>query len=310
MPEMDEFTARFPDEIRTLLAMLRMGNLGGLGIAECDDLDLRARLIDYFRRRLERDNIYIFNFEVSAKDINLARSLSEISEGGRFKNLEQTGKYKSIVFFVYGLEKLTDDQRGQFVRLLNFLRDRLSRVAQPILIWGTAAFVSELARHAPDFWSWKGHLFRFPSTGPMPLPEMTDALDSYQHLPPIRRYLRRVIEDPDYAVWKDLYVPLKANRAGETINPFAPRHTLTYAELRQIAPFFPSAETVAAHKIVIKRGEQGHECYIIAKGEVEVLVPDALGNDIVVTKLGRGDFFGEIGLIKSVPRTATVRTTK
>jgi hypothetical protein len=47
-PEVDEFASRFPDEIRMLLAMLRMSNLGGLAVAECDDPSLRARLIDYF----------------------------------------------------------------------------------------------------------------------------------------------------------------------------------------------------------------------------------------------------------------------
>lgn len=313
LPEADEFASRFPDEIRTLLAMLRMRNVGGLGIAECDDLDLRARLIDYFRRRLETDQIYVFTFEVSPKDINLARTLTELTEGNRFKNLELTGKYKSIVIFVYGIETLTPQQQNQFVRLLNMLRDRVLRIAQPIVIWGSAAFVSELTRNAPDFWSWQGHMFRFPSTMPLKVPlekKQVESKDGYSHLPPIHRYLQRVVGDPDYAVWKDLYVPLKANRAGEAINPFAPRHTLTFPELRQIAPLFPTATSLPAQEIIINRGDQGQECYIIVTGEVEVLAPDALGNDIVVTKLGKGDFFGEIGLIKEVPRTATIRTTK
>ncbi len=308
-PDADEFAARFPDEIRMLLAMLRMSNLGGLAVAECDDLDLRARLIDYFRRRLEADGIYLFNFEVGVKDTNLIRSLTELTDHSRFKNLELTGKYKSIVIFVYGIEKFTNEQRDQFVRLLNFLRDRLTMIAQPIVIWGTSAFVTQLARNAPDFWSWKGHFFSFPSPNPLTSPA-TQPVDLYGSMPPLRRYLRRIIEDPDYAIWKDLYLPLKANRANETISPFPPRQTLTYAELRQLAPLFPTAESFEANQVVVNRGERGEDCYVIVSGEVEVLVPDALGNDLVVSRLGKGDFFGEIALIKRVPRTATIRTTK
>jgi len=165
-PEVDEFASRFPDEIRILLAMLRMSTMGGLAVAECNDLSLRARLIDYFRRRLEAEGIYVFNFEVSSKDTNLVRSLTELTDHSRFKNLELTGKYKSIVIFVYGIEKFDNEQRDRFVRLLNFLRDRLTMVAQPIIIWGTSSFVTQLARNAPDFWNWKEHFFAFSSLPP------------------------------------------------------------------------------------------------------------------------------------------------
>ncbi len=312
-PEIDEFASRFPDEIRTLLAMLRMGNLGGLAVAECDDLNLRARLFDYFRRRLESDNIYLFNYEVSVKNPNLVRSLTELTDQPRFKNLELTGKYRSIAIFVYGIEKFNNDQREQFVKLLNFLRDRLTVIIHPVVIWGTSPFVAQLARNAPDFWSWKGHFFSFPSSEPLDL--QTSAADGtpkdlHSSLSPVHRYLRRVIEDPDYRIWKELYLPLKANRADETITPFPPRHTLTLPELRKLAPLFPTATAFDSNQIIFERGEQGDQCYIIATGEVEVLVPDALGNEIVVSKLGKGDFFGEIALIKRVPRTATIRTTK
>lgn len=311
--EADEFAARFPDEIRMLLAMLRMSNLGGLAVAECDDLDLRARLMDYFRRRLEADGVYLFGYEVSVKDTNLVRSLTELTDQSRFKNLELTGKYKAIVIFVYGIEKFNAEQRAKFIKLLNFLRDRLTMIAQPIVIWGTSAFVTQLARNAPDFWSWKGHFFSFTSPQPpaaRPAPDDSkESVHHYDNLPPIQRYLRRVLEDPDYAIWKDLYLPLKANRAVD-FSPFSPRHTLTYGELRQIAPLFPKTNLVNAGTIVFERGQLGDNCHIIISGEVEVLVPDALGNDILIAKLGKGDFFGEISLIKKVPRTATVRTTK
>ncbi len=312
LPDTDEFTSRFPDEIRTLLTMLRMGNLGGLAVAESDDFDLRARLFDYFRRRLEANSVYLFNYEVSGKDTNLVRSLTELTEHPRFKNLELTGKYKSIAIFVYGLEKFTPDQRDQFVKLINFLRDRLTMIAYPVVIWGTSAFVTQLARNAPDFWSWKGYFFSFPSTGPLADTSNSARLTSpsLAEASPVRRYLRRIIEDPDYRVWKELYVPLKAARADETISAFPPRHTLTYKELRRLAPLLPHAETFEPNQIIFKRGDQGDSCHIIVSGEVEVLVPDALGNDIVVSRLGKGDFFGEISLIKQVPRTATVRTAR
>jgi CRP-like cAMP-binding protein/tetratricopeptide (TPR) repeat protein len=313
LPEIDAFTTLFPDEIRALLAMVRMGNLGGLAVAECDDLDLRGRLFDYFRRRLETENIYLFNYEVSQKETNLVRTLVELSEHPRFKNLELTGKYRSTAIFVYGTEKFRYEQREHFVKLLNFLRDRLNTVPYPVVIWGSAAFVAQLARNAPDFWSWKGHSFKFPSVVVATQPKtdlLQDKAELYSNLSPMERYLRRILEDPDFRVWSELYLPLKAIRADETVAPVPQRHTLTLQELRQLAPIFPTAESYPAAESIYERGEKGEYAYIIVSGEVEVLIPDALGNEAVISRLGKGDFFGEISLLKNKRRLASVRTVK
>ena len=56
---------------------------------------------------------------------------------------------------------------------------------------------------------------------------------------------------------------------------------------------------------VVKFGDEGHEFFLIARGEVEVLSAEGK----LLTRLKDGDHFGEIALLRSVPRTATVRTT-
>ncbi|MDQ3710010.1 MAG: MFS transporter [Actinomycetota bacterium] len=51
---------------------------------------------------------------------------------------------------------------------------------------------------------------------------------------------------------------------------------------------------------LVRRGDEGDHFYVIVHGQVEVTAPQ------LVRTLGPGDFFGEIALLRSVPRTATV----
>ena len=60
---------------------------------------------------------------------------------------------------------------------------------------------------------------------------------------------------------------------------------------------------VAAGEVLIREGEIGREMYIIEQGEVDVV--DKAG--AVIKVLGDGDVFGEIGVLLSRPRNATVR---
>lgn len=57
---------------------------------------------------------------------------------------------------------------------------------------------------------------------------------------------------------------------------------------------------------VFHQGDPGEHFYVIARGCVQVVVPDDDGREQVVNTLRDGDFFGEIALLRDVPRTASI----
>lgn len=64
-------------------------------------------------------------------------------------------------------------------------------------------------------------------------------------------------------------------------------------------------ETASAGEVIINKGDPGKEMYLICHGAVEVLN----GSGQAIETLKEGDFFGEISLLNSAPRTATVKAT-
>jgi CRP/FNR family cyclic AMP-dependent transcriptional regulator len=66
--------------------------------------------------------------------------------------------------------------------------------------------------------------------------------------------------------------------------------------------------TVEAHKHVFWMDELGDCLYIIESGQVQISYTDEKGEDILLSTLRPGDFFGELSLIDGGPHTATART--
>ena len=82
--------------------------------------------------------------------------------------------------------------------------------------------------------------------------------------------------------------------------------TLSRAILDQVAALFQEEE-VQAGQIIVAQGEHGDKLYIIKSGEVEVLATGDDGRELKVDELSAMEYFGEIALLRDVPRTATVR---
>jgi CRP-like cAMP-binding protein len=62
-----------------------------------------------------------------------------------------------------------------------------------------------------------------------------------------------------------------------------------------------------AGHVVFAEGDFPDRLYLIGKGEAEVTKEVRGGAPMVLTRLGPGEFFGEVGIIGNTPRTATVR---
>jgi MFS family permease len=77
-----------------------------------------------------------------------------------------------------------------------------------------------------------------------------------------------------------------------------PEHTVERLARRSVVV------VVAPGECAVRQGEVGDRFYIVEQGTAEVLI-----DGDVVGSFGSGDFFGEIALLRDVPRTATVRAT-
>ena len=56
--------------------------------------------------------------------------------------------------------------------------------------------------------------------------------------------------------------------------------------------------------VLFRKGDEGTALYIIIKGRMKITVPSKLGDEITLAILSPGNFFGEMALLDSLPRSA------
>ncbi|MGI9147214.1 MAG: ABC transporter transmembrane domain-containing protein [Chloroflexota bacterium] len=67
------------------------------------------------------------------------------------------------------------------------------------------------------------------------------------------------------------------------------------------------AERFAPGDSIITQGDAGEKLYLLEHGQVEVVAVDPAGGERRLATLQRGDYFGEVALVRDVRRTATIR---
>jgi CRP/FNR family cyclic AMP-dependent transcriptional regulator len=64
--------------------------------------------------------------------------------------------------------------------------------------------------------------------------------------------------------------------------------------------------SVTRGTMIMAAGDPTDSLYIVLSGRLKVMMSDADGKEVILTIIGPGEFFGEMGLIDDAPRSASV----
>jgi ABC-type lipoprotein export system ATPase subunit len=97
---------------------------------------------------------------------------------------------------------------------------------------------------------------------------------------------------------------------GVVVNEYV-RRALAKLDLDQLgmAVAHLRRETHPPGSVIIRKGDRADDFYIVTEGTVEILLQHPDGAEVVVNRLGSGEYFGEIALLRGGTRRNTVRAS-
>ncbi|NET35027.1 MAG: tetratricopeptide repeat protein [Cyanothece sp. SIO1E1] len=129
-------------------------------IAACDDLNLREQIIRRYETELAPD-IRSYRLQLDFNEPSLRMAIAK-----RVTQEPDLQTDSRAVFTVTGAESLWSrkaerSEKAKFFGYLQWTREGLREFRYPIVLWVTHQLLVDLSQQAPDFWSWRGGVFRF-----------------------------------------------------------------------------------------------------------------------------------------------------
>jgi hypothetical protein len=111
--------------------------------------------------------------------------------------------------------------------------------------------------------------------------------------------------EPPTATILDPPSPQQAEREREASRFFAEFPPKALEELLDST----SVRSFAPEETIVREGDPGLSLFLIEEGSVEVITKDPSGHPLVLSRMGAGEFFGEVSVLTGRPRTATIVAT-
>ncbi|MFB2979787.1 tetratricopeptide repeat protein [Microseira sp. BLCC-F43] len=165
---MKEFEEEYQKENKRNLRKLILSINASFGklnllIAICDNRRYRDEVIQTYETELRAKGVRSDRIKINGNQPSLKESLQKLVEQQSKGELD-----KLYVVTVLGASDLLDlrlrepkSALERFLFSVQWTREALGSFQFPIVLWVTQRIAAELAKQAPDFWSWRGGVFEF-----------------------------------------------------------------------------------------------------------------------------------------------------